>query len=164
MGQAVWCGALMLALLSAVPAVTAQAADCWLLDGRRLEQARTQGRCLDAFARDSRTVAAAPTTQKQERRAKAPQDSPEVAGSTSWGAPMEEGRRTHDAEIADAGANAVEYHPPPARNPVSDFLSDLDHDFRYFVNDLHRDFSAIARALRGAGAPPPDPAEPRWDR
>ncbi len=164
MGQAIRCGALTLALLSAAPVGRAQAIDCWLLDGGMLAQARTQGRCLDAFARDSRDMAAAPTTQKLERRPKAPKASPEVAGSTSWGAPMEEERNTLDAEVADTAANALEYRPPPAGSPIANLLSDMDHDFRYFVYDLRRDFSAIARALRGTGMPPPNPAEPRWDR
>jgi len=166
------CCALSAALLCAASAGQAETLDCWLLDGKRLEQARQQGTCADAFARNTdaapepprgtaqskahskgggKQVAAAHTLKTappaKPPRAPVAQARPEASVPPSWNASREDTREA----VADAAQAPVQAAPSAPRDPVAQALHGLQQDFNYFLYDLDRDFRAFGRFLSRAG-------------
>lgn len=131
-----WLGAAMLTMTTLVTGVgEAGAADCWLLDESRREQAADQGLCGDAFSRNSQAgtqVGALPLPAPLAKPPSGPSAKPAAKAPS----------KTAPTQARNTGPHTA--RTIPARPPHGGASSGGD-----FFTNFQRDFSSLVDLLAG---------------
>lgn len=127
----------MAALLVAAPAARAASVDCWLLDGAKLEQARDQGLCQDAFSRNSQTGSPPAVT------------APVVVAKA---APLPPAKPTPPKRTASKPKPIRTAKAPPPRTNLSTASAPARPADVDFLTQFQRDWNSLMKAL-GADSP-----------